>query len=64
MRQRFVGTVGWPRRIWGGTFHAVAHRVIGEHKDTLGLPELSVIDPGDVTDLMDLLAGRVRPGRR
>ena len=49
------GEGGLARRIWGGTFHAVAHRLIGEHKDTLGLPEVSVIDPGDVTDLMDLL---------
>jgi DNA helicase-2/ATP-dependent DNA helicase PcrA len=49
------GDGGLARRLWGGTFHAVAHRLIGEHKDTLGLEELSVIDPGDVTDLMDLL---------
>ena len=43
------------RRIWGGTFHAVAHRVISEYSGALGLSEVTVLDPGDVTDLMDLL---------
>jgi DNA helicase II / ATP-dependent DNA helicase PcrA len=53
------------RRIWGGTFHAIAYRLIAEHAAALGLGaagpgeqdpgEVSVLDPGDVTDLMDLL---------
>jgi DNA helicase-2/ATP-dependent DNA helicase PcrA len=43
------------RRVWGGTFHAVAHRLVAEHAPQLGLSEVSVIDPGDVTDLIDLL---------
>jgi DNA helicase II / ATP-dependent DNA helicase PcrA len=43
------------RRIWGGTFHAIAYRLIAEHAGALGLGEVSVLDPGDVTDLMDLL---------
>jgi DNA helicase-2/ATP-dependent DNA helicase PcrA len=43
------------RRVWGGTFHAVAHRLVAEHASQLGLAELSVIDPGDVIDLLDLL---------
>ena len=43
------------RRVWGGTFHAVAHRLVAEHAEQLGLSEVSVIDPGDVTDLLDLL---------
>ena len=43
-------------RLCGGTFHAVAHRLIGLHADTLGLPAgLSVLDPADARDLMDLL---------
>ena len=49
------GENGAARRMWGGTFHAVAHRLISEHASSLGLDEVSVIDPGDVTDLMDLL---------
>ncbi len=43
------------RRVWGGTFHAVAHRLVAEHASQLGLCEVSVIDPGDVTDLLDML---------
>ncbi len=43
------------RRIWGGTFHAVAHRLIAEHAEALGLNEITVLDPGDVVDLVDLL---------
>jgi DNA helicase II / ATP-dependent DNA helicase PcrA len=43
------------RRVWGGTFHAVAHRLVAEHAEQLGLSEVSIIDPGDVTDLLDLM---------
>jgi DNA helicase-2/ATP-dependent DNA helicase PcrA len=43
------------RRVWGGTFHAVAHRLVAEYAEQLGFSEISVIDPGDVTDLLDLL---------
>ena len=43
------------RRVWGGTFHAVAHRLIVEHAPVLGLAAVSVLDPGDVTDLLDLM---------
>ena len=42
-------------RIWGGTFHAIAHRLIAEHCANLDLSTVSVIDPGDVADLMDLM---------
>jgi DNA helicase II / ATP-dependent DNA helicase PcrA len=41
-------------RITGGTFHAIAHRIIREHAEAFSLPaEFTVVDPGDVTDLMD-----------
>jgi DNA helicase-2/ATP-dependent DNA helicase PcrA len=43
------------RRIWGGTFHAVAHRLITEHAASLGLSEVTVLDPADVVDLIDML---------
>jgi DNA helicase II / ATP-dependent DNA helicase PcrA len=43
------------RRVWGGTFHAVAHRLVAEHASLLGLSQVSVIDPADVCDLIDLL---------
>jgi DNA helicase-2/ATP-dependent DNA helicase PcrA len=44
------------RKLWGGTFHAVAYRLVTAHAETLGqTASLSVLDPGDARDLMDLL---------
>jgi DNA helicase-2/ATP-dependent DNA helicase PcrA len=41
-------------RITGGTFHAIAHRVIRHHAESFSLPpRFTVIDPGDVADLLD-----------
>jgi DNA helicase-2/ATP-dependent DNA helicase PcrA len=43
-------------RICGGTFHAIAHRIIRAHAESFSLaPEFSVIDPGDVSDVLDTL---------
>jgi DNA helicase-2/ATP-dependent DNA helicase PcrA len=43
-------------RIPGGTFHSIAHRIIRQHAESFSLPaQFSVIDPGDVTDLLDSL---------
>jgi DNA helicase-2/ATP-dependent DNA helicase PcrA len=43
------------RRLWGGTFHAVAHRLVAEYAANLGLAAVTVLDPGDVVELLDLL---------
>jgi DNA helicase II / ATP-dependent DNA helicase PcrA len=44
------------RKMWGGTFHAVAYRLVATHAETLGLnPALSVLDPPDAQDLIDML---------
>ena len=43
------------QRICGGTFHAVAHRIVAEHAQHLGLVEASVLEPDDVVDLLDML---------
>jgi DNA helicase-2/ATP-dependent DNA helicase PcrA len=41
-------------RITGGTFHAIAHRIIRQHAESFSLPpQFTVIDPADVTDLLD-----------
>ena len=41
-------------RITGGTFHATAHRIIRQHAESFSLrPEFTVIDPADMTDLLD-----------
>jgi DNA helicase II / ATP-dependent DNA helicase PcrA len=43
-------------RICGGTFHAIAHRIIREHAESFSLPPaFSVIDPADVADILDTL---------
>jgi DNA helicase II / ATP-dependent DNA helicase PcrA len=45
-------------RVAGGTFHAIAHRIIRRNAEAFSLPpQFTVIDPGDVTDLMDVLRG-------
>jgi len=55
-------------RIFGGTFHAVAHRIIRAHAEAFALPpEFSVIDTADVADIMDTLRdehGVTGTGRR
>jgi len=41
-------------RINGGTFHAIAHRIIRQHAESFSLPpQFTVIDPADVADLLD-----------
>jgi len=56
------------RRVWGGTFHAVGHRLLRLHGRAVGLrPDFSVIDAGDAADLLDLLRddlGLAREDRR
>src|SRR5215469_782651 len=43
-------------RICGGTFHAIAHRIIRAHAESFSLPlAFSVIDPADVADVLDSL---------
>jgi len=55
-------------RITGGTFHSIAHRIIRRHAESFSLPpQFTVIDPGDVTDLFDVLRaahGLAETGRR
>ncbi len=58
MTSRAAALCGDPdaaRRLWGGTFHAVAHRLAAEHAAHLGLSSVTVLDPGDVVELLDLL---------
>ncbi|MCU1659713.1 MAG: hypothetical protein JWO57_4369 [Pseudonocardiales bacterium] len=58
MTSRAAALCGDPRagqRLWGGTFHAVAHRLVSEYAGALGLPAVTLLDPQDVADLMDLL---------
>ena len=49
----FDGSSG---RICGGTFHAIAHKIIRQHAESFSLPpQFTILDQGDTTDLMDVL---------
>jgi DNA helicase-2/ATP-dependent DNA helicase PcrA len=43
-------------RVWGGTFHAVANRLLRLHGRALGIrPDFTVLDQADAADVMDLV---------
>jgi DNA helicase II / ATP-dependent DNA helicase PcrA len=43
-------------RVWGGTFHSVANRVLRLHGGRLGLdPGFSILDAGDATELFGMI---------
>ena len=43
-------------RICGGTFHAVAHKIIRQHAESFSLPpQFTIIDPADAASLLDVL---------
>src|SRR5439155_17057035 len=53
------------RRVWGGTFHAVANRLLRLHGRALGLqPDFTVLDQADGADLMNLIRGELGPAAR
>ena len=55
-------------RVWGGTFHAVGHRLLREHGHAVGLPPgTSILDQADATELMGVVRsalGLAERGRR
>src|SRR5881227_2591172 len=51
-----VGAGAIASRVWGGTFHAVANRLLRLYSRPLGLsPDFTVLDQADGADLMNLL---------
>ncbi len=55
-RVRALGGGDLARRVSGGTFHSVAHRVLRHHHGALGLPEgFGLLDRSDASDLFDLV---------
>ncbi len=43
-------------RICGGTFHAIAHKIIRQHAESFSLsPQFTILDPGDTVDILDVL---------
>ena len=62
------GSAGGPERIYGGTFHAIAHKIIRQHAESFSLPpQFTILDQSDTTDLLDVLrpeAGLAETGQR
>ena len=61
--------VGQPSRwICGGTFHAIAHKIIRQHAESFSLPpQFTILDPGDAADILDVLRpdhGLAKAGQR
>jgi DNA helicase-2/ATP-dependent DNA helicase PcrA len=53
------------RRVWGGTFHAVANRLLRQHGAAVGLRDgFTVIDQSDQTDLLGLIRHDLGLGER
>src|SRR5690606_31122000 len=57
------------RGAWGGTFHAVANRVLRRHGRSVGIqPDFTLLDPADAADLLALVrderAEAAAPSRR
>jgi DNA helicase II / ATP-dependent DNA helicase PcrA len=51
-------------KVWGGTFHAIANRLLRGYGRSLGLsPDFTVLDQADMADLMDLIRGERHPPR-
>ena len=52
----FDGSSQGSGRMCGGTFHAVAHKIIRQHAESFSLPpQFTILDQGDATDLLDVL---------
>ncbi len=55
-RARALITDGTPVQIWGGTFHAIAHRLLRVYAAAVGLHDgFSVMDEADASELMSLI---------
>ncbi|HOW17690.1 MAG TPA: ATP-dependent helicase [Phycisphaerae bacterium] len=55
---RLIGKAegGAAGRVWGGTFHAVANRLLRLYGPAIGLPaNFTVMDQGDAADMMNLI---------
>src|ERR1051326_8163233 len=51
-------------KVWGGTFHAMANRLLRAYGRALDLsPDFTVLDQADMADLMDLIRGEQHPLR-
>jgi DNA helicase-2/ATP-dependent DNA helicase PcrA len=57
-------TGGASERVWGGTFHAAAARLLRIHARDIGMePDFTIMDRGDSEDLMHVARTRLGLGR-
>jgi DNA helicase II / ATP-dependent DNA helicase PcrA len=50
------GADGPGGRICGGTFHAIAHKIIRQHAEAFSLPpQFTILDQADATEILDVL---------
>lgn len=50
------------RGVWGGTFHAVANRLLRRYGRTVGIePDVTLLDPADTAELMALVRDELTP---
>ena len=55
-RSEHLGAERASGRVWGGTFHAVGHRLLREHGHAVGLPPgMSILDQADATELFGVV---------
>ena len=60
-----AGGPGGARRVWGGTFHAVANRLLLQHGAAVGLrPGFTVLDQADGADLLGLVRAGLGLGEK
>ena len=58
------GTGGASERVWGGTFHAIAARLLRIHARDIGMePDFTILDRGDAEDLMHVARTALGLGR-
>jgi DNA helicase-2/ATP-dependent DNA helicase PcrA len=62
-----AGSGGSAERICGGTFHAIAHKIIRQHAEAFSLPpQFTILDAADIADILDVLRpehGLADPGQ-
>jgi DNA helicase II / ATP-dependent DNA helicase PcrA len=50
------GGDGSPEPIYGGTFHAIAHKIIRQHAESFSLPpQFTILDQADAADVLEVL---------
>jgi ATP-dependent DNA helicase UvrD/PcrA len=64
-RAEGLGAGRMARGVWGGTFHAMANRMLREHGSAVGLaPGFTILDQADAADLLGVVRSQLGLGER